>query len=404
MIANLSTLPERVNQCTCGHKHFDIAIEKIEISNEAFEKAAAYLLEKSFTDVTIVTDEVIQSVLGDSFHTVLKNNGINVHTCVVEKNNQGDVVANEEALVQGLLETPNHTDVLLAVGSGTLHDITRFVSYKMGKPFISIPTAPSVDGFNSMGAPVVVKGMKKTFQMQAPIALFAQVDVLAKSPKKMIAAGFGDILGKYTSLTDWTFGHLVADEPYCPLAAEITNDALQYCVDHIEQIAAANEEGVKILLEGLVASGLAMLLIGHSAPASGAEHHISHIWEMEFLRNDQPQILHGAKVGVTAQIIAQLYKEDFVAFLSDEQALQELQQANDHPAIWKVITHKQEIIAAIDKIPSPAQLKQMIDDIGGDSTPEALGVEQTLVQTSLGEAHLIRDRFTMLYFSNHFIS
>ncbi|WP_088105333.1 sn-glycerol-1-phosphate dehydrogenase [Halalkalibacter urbisdiaboli] len=400
MITNVTELTNLASKCSCGNKHFQIAIDKIEISHSAFEEAVIFLKEKSFQNVVIVTDKTIDHALQGAFNDAINKTNLHVTTCFVEQDEQGDVVADEQALVQVLLETPNETDVLLAVGSGTIHDITRFASYKMGKPFISIPTAPSVDGFNSMGAPIVVKGMKKTYQMQAPIALFAQIDVLANAPKKMIAAGFGDIIGKYTSLTDWTFSHLVGGEPYCPLSAKVTADTLSYCVEHVDSIAAANEEGVKILIEALVASGLAMLLIGHSAPASGGEHHISHCWEMEFLQKNRPAILHGAKVGVTTQLIADLYKNVFSEYLLSEQKLEQLRTDKNNDYINRIIEHKQEILEAIENIPAPAKLKEMLDQLEGDSTSEMLGVDDQLVQESIEKAHLIRDRYTILKFIN----
>src|SRR5699024_4971368 len=48
---------------------------------------------------------------------------------------------------------------------------------------------------------------------------------------------------------------------------------------------------------GLLLSGLAMQMMGNSRPASGAEHHFSHLWEMEVI-NPHVDALHGEKVGV----------------------------------------------------------------------------------------------------------
>ena len=72
------------------------------------------------------------------------------------------------------------------MGAGTLHDIVRFCSDKTTKPFISIPTAPSVDGFTSMGAPLIVRGVKKTFQTAAPIGVFADIDVLKVAQSRVV--------------------------------------------------------------------------------------------------------------------------------------------------------------------------------------------------------------------------
>src|SRR5690606_41679685 len=106
-------------------------------------------------------------------------------------------------------------------GSGTIQDITRFCSGKIGKPFISIPTAPSVDRFTSLGAPIIVRGFNETAQTVAPIALFADINILRKAPTEMIAAGFEDMIAKFTSLADWKFVVLLNNEPYCPLVESL---------------------------------------------------------------------------------------------------------------------------------------------------------------------------------------
>lgn len=92
---------------------------------------------------------------------------------------------------------------MIAVGSGTIHDIVRFAAFQRDLPFISYPTAPSVDGFTSARAPLILYGTKTTIQTKAPSALFADLDLLKAAPQSMVAAGFGDMLGKITSLADW---------------------------------------------------------------------------------------------------------------------------------------------------------------------------------------------------------
>jgi len=390
---SIPELTRLANECTCGNKHYNIPIEKIEISHNAIHALPAFLKTKSFRKVSIVVDENTYAAAGQKVQAELSKENIESIICKLTPDENNDVIADEVTLIEALLEIPNDADVVIAVGSGTIHDIVRFSSYKMGKAFISVPTAPSVDGFNSMGAPIVVKGMKQTFQMHSPIAIFADIEVLQSAPKKMVAAGFGDMLGKFTSLADWQFGHLTAEEPYCPFVATITMEALKGCIENVDIISSADAEGIEILFDALIQSGLAMLIMGHSYPASGAEHHLSHFWEMEFLRRKKPQVLHGAKVGVTSQVIAALYKGEFLEFLLNENIVNE--QSFD-----KINLHKQEIVSIINQIPKADVLGQMIEKIGGDSTPEQLGVDEHLVAASIEGAHLIRNRYTMLRFLN----
>ena len=198
---------------------------------------------------------------------------------------------------------------MLAVGSGTIHDVVRFVCSHTNRIFVSVPTAASVDGFTSVGAPIIVDGFKQTVPAIAPAAIFADLDVLSAAPQRMTAAGFGDMLGKFTSLADWRFSAEMAGEPFCPLAYELTERALQQCMAAVDEIAAGTPRGVEALMEALLLSGWSMLLVGHSRPASGGEHHLSHHWEMAYLKEGRRQLLHGAKVGVACALLAKLYRE-----------------------------------------------------------------------------------------------
>lgn len=62
------------------------------------------------------------------------------------------------------------------------------------------------------------------------------------------------------------------------------------------------------LMYALLLSGLAMQMIGNSRPVSGAEHHISHLWEMNVI-NEPVDALHGEKVSVGLLLCLERYKE-----------------------------------------------------------------------------------------------
>jgi glycerol-1-phosphate dehydrogenase [NAD(P)+] len=269
---------------------------------------------------------------------------------------------------------------VVALGTGTLHDIARFAAYTTGIPFISVPTAPSVDGFNSKGAPLILRGDKKTIQAIGPDAIFADLDILAGAPASMVAAGFGDMIAKYTSLFDWKFGSIVRNEPYSPIVAELTRNALQQCVDRVEEIAARSPAGIRLLTGALIESGFAMLMFGQSHPASGAEHHLSHYWEMEFLRLGRKQILHGAKVGVACAEIAELYHR-----VAGDSLLSVPEQ------------HHSTILEQLALIPKAETVRGLLRSVDGPATPEELGVDSELLARSMKEAYQIRpNRYTLL--------
>lgn len=353
----------------------------VRIESGALQGVVPYLKENGFRQVSIVADERTYEVAGESLYSDAASAGIRVVATLIQPDRQGDVIADEASLIQLILDLRQAAaQVVIAVGSGTLHDIARFSAYAVGIPFVSVPTAPSVDGFNSVGAPLIIRGEKKTIPAIGPSAIFADLDILTKAPSDMIAAGFGDMLGKYTSLFDWKFGSLAGGEPYSEEVADRTKRALQQCVDHCEEIGRRTPQGVEILTRALIESGFAMLQFGQSHSASGSEHHLSHYWEMELLRTGRRQILHGAKVGIACAVISDLYHK----------------LAAEKSSLFPE-EHRDAIMAEIRAIPSGNALRELLTKVGGPTYPEALGIDQELLERSLRGAHHIRpNRYTLL--------
>nr|WP_127575725.1 sn-glycerol-1-phosphate dehydrogenase [Paenibacillus barengoltzii] len=359
-------------------------LKVIELDRGVIRKVAPYLREQGYRQILLVADDHTYAAAGEQLMGLLEVAGVKTRVVLIQPDAQGDVVADEIAIVQLLLEIrPDETDALLAVGSGTIHDIVRFAAHKTGKPFVSVPTAPSVDGFTSAGAPLIVRGVKKTVPAVPPVAIFADLDILMAAPQRLVAAGFGDMLGKYTSLFDWKFSHLTAGEPYDEQAAAITERALCSCVSHAEAIGARTEEGIRALMTALIESGIAMLLFGQSHPASGAEHHLSHYWEMEYLRQGRRALLHGAKVGVACAEIARVYH-----------AAGEGTLPGAEPAALR--EHREQVRAWLRDLPGEAELRGLLRQAGGPSTLAELGIGEELFARSLREAHRVRDRRTLL--------
>lgn len=361
-------------------------LDVIRIEAGALREAAQYIAQKEYASVIVVADANTYEAAGEQLRNHLVRAGVNVNVALLTPNRAGDVLADEATLIQLLLDVQKTSaELVIAVGGGTIHDIVRYCAFTVSIPFISVPTAPSVDGFNSMGAPIITRGMKVTIPAIGPDAIFADLDVLAQAPSMLVAAGFGDMLGKYTSLFDWKFGAQIADEPYLRASAEITELALARCVKQVEQIARRDAEGIHTLITSLIESGLAMLLFGQSHPASGSEHHLSHYWEMAYIRQGKRQLLHGAKVGVACMEISKLYHR---------LAAEGPQRWHSEPLIteqWPTITQH------ISQIPDAKMLGELLKQVGGPVTIEELGVEPQLLERSLDEGHLVRPtRYTLL--------
>ncbi|MFB5678182.1 sn-glycerol-1-phosphate dehydrogenase [Paenibacillus terreus] len=365
---------EEAKHCSCGNPHREVNMQ-IYMQEGALNEIAPYLRRQDYSHVTVVNDEHTFRAAGGRVLSDLRAASLQADEIRLQGNSAGDVIADEAYIVKVLLGVADTSHAVLAIGSGTIHDLVRFVCYKMGLPFISVPTAASVDGFTSAGAPLIVDGTKQTFQAVAPEAIFADLSVLAAAPQSMTAAGFGDMLGKYTSLADWHVSRDLGREPFCPLGSRITEEALEACIAGVGAIAEGSPEGAGILMEALIASGISMLIIDHSRPASGGEHHISHRIEMEFIKEGRKQILHGAKVGVASALLADIYRN-----LAERENL--------------------EAFRIYRGLPSTEQMRSWLRQVGGPATIDELGVSAEQLDRALHTAHTLRSRYTGLKYIN----
>ena len=198
--------------------------------------------------------------------------------------------------------------LLIAAGAGTIHDITRYICAERGLPFGSVPTAASVDGFVSSVAAMTLGGFKVTVPSAAPDFLVADLNVIAEAPLYLAASGLGDVLGKYVSLTEWEIGRIVTGEYHCRYTADLTKEAVDAAYSSAEGIAHGERAAYGDLMKALVLSGVAMQLSGNSRPASGAEHHVSHMIELGTPWLPDVDALHGEKVGVGTLLALDKYR------------------------------------------------------------------------------------------------
>jgi glycerol-1-phosphate dehydrogenase [NAD(P)+] len=210
-----------------------------------------------------------------------------------------------------MLDIDPDTSFLLVVGSGSLTDLTRYISSRTGIPFVSVPTAVSMDGYASPGAAMLHGGFKKSIAATHPQAIIADVDVLCQAPYEMTASGFGDLLGKLNSRVDWQLSNMLTGEYYCEFFVDLIDKSVKKCIEDIAGIRQRKLESITRLMEGQILSGIAMLLIGNSRPASGSEHNLSHYWEMKAFLEDKKKHFHGTKVGVGTGLMAKFYEKFF---------------------------------------------------------------------------------------------
>lgn len=402
--------------CSCGKEHH-IDVKEILIEAGAIEQLEEEMSEgilKEYISPLVICDtntyEATEEIMEDIYDR-----------CQVLVLDADDLHADNQAVVIVENNMEDDIDLILAVGAGTVHDISRFVASRYKIPFISVPTAASVDGFVSTVAAMTLNGLKKTVPAAAPMCVYADTDIFANAPKRLNASGVSDLFGKYICLADWKIAHLLTGEYYCSEVVHLEEKALKTVRSCLRAIAAGEEDACEKLMYALILSGLAMQMIGNSRPASCAEHHMSHLWEMEVL-NEHLDALHGEKVSVGTVLVLREYKRIANAIAegrcyvkpyvdSDEDLLQEtfgkkgllegIRQENEPELLLEVRPYRleeclEEIRDIIDDLPDEDEMIHMLEKAGCKKEVYDIGLTDKIIPLSLQLAPYVRRRLSLL--------
>ena len=402
--------------CGCGKEH-KIMVKDIIIESEAIKKLSMIMEKEGFKNITIICDENTYAAAGEEIKEIIpKGKFINLKS--------ENLHANEIA-VQKVYECLSvENDVLIALGSGTIHDITRYVAYNKGIPFISVPTAASVDGFVSTVAAMTWKGDKKTFTAVSPIYVVADTDIFKEAPYRLTASGVSDLIGKYTALVDWKISSIVIGEHICNKVCNMEIDAVNKLCECVDDLVLGKLEAYEQLMYALILSGLAMQIIGNSRPASGAEHHMSHLWEMEVI-NKHLDAYHGEKVSVGLILVMEEYKKIKKSIENgrcrvkkyyglEEDMLKEVFKSREmYDSIMKentpdpllnvnkvILQNRLESIAEIlEKLPTLDFVKDTLKRAKAVTTLEEIGLSNDVKQNSIRVSPYVRNRLTLMRIS-----
>ena len=311
--------------------------------------------------------------------------------------------------------------LLIAAGAGTVHDITRYICAERGLPFGSVPTAASVDGFVSSVAAMTLGGFKVTVPSAAPDFLVADLDVISEAPLYLAASGLGDVLGKYVSLTDWELGRIVTGEYHCRYTADLMKEAVDEAYGSVDGIANGERAAFGALMKALVLSGVAMQLSGNSRPASGAEHHVSHMIELGTPWLPDVDALHGEKVGVGTLLALDKYRgwigKDPDAIVSAVAAWKPYTDALLRPVFGPLTDSVRKenaacCLAQVDPeriaagwpelqtlfaaLPTAQDVRARLKRVGGKTTLSDLGIDEGLREKILAWSPVVRNRLTFM--------
>ncbi len=311
---NIADLLKVKENCHCGQNHC-CNVKYVYIDNGVVNELSH--LTKDYQNIVVVADQNTYDVAGKDVESLLSNKSF---TTLIYQSGDEFLVPNEEAL-DALEElcVDNDADLIIGIGSGVINDICKYVSFKLHFPYFIVATAPSMDGYASDGAALILNDMKITLSSHVPLAIIGDVNYLKTAPIEMIQSGYGDIIGKYSALNDWKLSHVINNEYLCEYVYDLTFDMVKKTEEITDEVLSRSDKSIKVLMEALVVVGIAMSYVKNSRPASGSEHHLSHFFEIVGILNKEPYFNHGVDV-VYSTVITQMLREEILRLDEFKQA------------------------------------------------------------------------------------
>jgi glycerol-1-phosphate dehydrogenase [NAD(P)+] len=430
----LSELAGTTFACPCGVTH-TIAVREILLQHDALTQIANVARRHlPGNNGLLIADDITYPLAGNRVQEYLADAGYHLEVIRLPDRPDGHVVADDQTVAFVARHVIPATDFLVAVGAGTVNDVTKLASFQTHRPYLVCPTAPSMNGFTSTVAAILSQGVKRTIAAHLPVAVVADVAVLSTAPAAMRRAGLGDLLSKPVSNADWLLAHMIKSDYYCDLPLRLVEEAERACRQHAAAIGQGTFAGTQALSEALLRSGCSMAIAGSSSPASGGEHLLSHYWDMTAHWHGRQENLHGAQVGVATLVTATLYEKlrqvdpsqiDLQAlrrhYPTWDQLMASMRQVHgplaaalipeaakkymplaQKEAEWRyILAHWPAIWQRLDAILSPAaDLRDVLLAAGAPTTVRELGIGEDELRTAFLHARDMRGRYTVLDFAH----
>ena len=284
--------------CSCGKTHH-CDMDAVYIEKGAISRLTTLCAD--YENILIVADENTFAAAGEQVCDAL--GGLADKRVIFSGS---EILIPDETAIGAVQAALAGVDLIVGIGSGVIQDLCKYVAHFAELPYMIVATAPSMDGYASNGAAMILKGMKETIAAKLPKAIIADVDVLKNAPLDMIQAGYGDVIGKFSALCDWELSRIVTGEYFCQYIYDTTYQMIEKVLATAEGLLKREEESIKALSEALMIVGIMMSFAGSSRPASGSEHHLSHFFEIVGIVKDEPYFPHGIDVAYGTVITAEI--------------------------------------------------------------------------------------------------
>ncbi len=401
--------------CDCGKQHV-IPVRQVVYHSDALEQLPSICgLCSKRKSVLILADTRTWEVGGAQAAKTLRNHHWSVSTHILGDTDHHTPRCDDRTHARLQAKLPD-APLFLAVGSGVINDLTKWIAAERNVPYIVLATAASMNGYAAANVAPLLRGVKSLVRARAPVAVLAEPEVIRSAPYRLTSAGFADLLARSLSTADWLMNHLLLNEYYCGFCRRLIDDIEQLYLSHPEKVAQQDPRAIESLFLALVYSGLAMTLVGTSAPASGGEHLLSHTLDMLACVDGHPHDLHGRQVGVGCILAAALFEclaglDRFAAYplpkaidrdawgsLADAVAEQYRQKQDKLQIMAHTLSQEGQWAKLQENLQphwlKPGKLKNALERAGAAHRTQDIGCDPERLKYAAAHMHEIRQRTT----------
>ena len=409
-------------ECDCGRTHY-APIKAVDIRRGAINALPEYMHRFGYARPYILCDATTYKIAGERCAGVLREAGFAPDVLILRH-----LGYDEATLGEIVINKPDDCDVMIGVGTGSITDILRFASFKLGLPCFTVATGAPMDGFSASVGIMNVNNLKATMPAHSTEVIIGDTDVLSTAPYRMTVAGFADLIGKLNAINDWHLGVLINGDHYCRSIDTLVMDYVYDILGKAEAIKNRDAKAVGELMNALLLTGASISLYGSSRPISGAEHHFSHYLEVLGDQRGKPYAMHGEQVAV-GTVLALTAAAKLASITPDFDAAREAAARYDHAA-WEneirraygdaadaiialeaqsgknettgrlkridiMQRHWDEVRAMLAGVYPAEKLRALLKDIGCPCTPRDIGVTKDVLRDALLYCKETRARYTV---------
>jgi glycerol dehydrogenase-like iron-containing ADH family enzyme len=224
-------------------------------------------------------------------------------------NPPAEIIINHDMTTESLehLEKSKRPDAdyIVGFGGGTSCDTAKYLSWKWNLPLIISPSIISVDAWLCRSIAVRFDHRVRYIGDVAPEKLIVDYGIIKQAPASLNRAGIADVISIATALGDW----LIARDSF---GAEFDQGVFARAkriaaglMDQTISIRDVSNEGVKAMIDGLVAEVELCEECGNARPEEGGEHFLA--YNLEEITHSH--YIHGNLIALNILVVLKLQRD-----------------------------------------------------------------------------------------------